>query len=178
MKKFFYDKKIILIYIFTILVLLIGVTYALSSASSSLGLTTALIGIDGDAYGSPTFDSSNLDFKPILDTNVEENTDNVIKIDFSVGGADSYNNDNLIYDIALNGSDVNCNLFSPYIMESWIPFLKGTLTILLLLAVKWTIPILMPKHTTKLTYDIFVVMAVMTLVNIIIVYLLALNYPH
>lgn len=68
------------------------------------------------------------------------------------------------------------HLFSPYIMESWIPFLKGTLTILLLLAVKWTIPILMPKHTTKLTYDIFVVMAVMTLVNIIIVYLLALNY--
>ena len=112
--KFFYDRRIVFVYLFTIIFLILGTTYALQSGSSILGLTTAIVKIDETAYGSTTFDSSELDFKPILDSEVEASEDNVIKVDFTVGGAETNNNENIIYDIALNELEVNCNLISPY----------------------------------------------------------------
>ena len=124
MKKVFNDKRIIFIYVITILVLVTGITYALQSTSLSLGLNTALIGIDEDAYGSTSFDTTNLDFRPILDSEVETSENKVIKIDFLVGGASTNNNDHIIYDIALNELKVNCSLLSPYI--KWKLIKNGT----------------------------------------------------
>lgn len=112
------DKRIALIYFIVITVLLLGFTYALVNGDITFNVTTAMIGIDESIYGDTTFDSSNLDLKPILDSTVgtSSSENNVMKIEFKVRGASTNNaSDNIIYDIALNDLDVNCNLLSPYI---------------------------------------------------------------
>ena len=118
------DKRIILIYLLVFLVLIIGFAYALNSNSIAINTNTALIGIDESAYGNTSFDSADLDFKPILDSDVETSLNNVIKINFAVGGAETNNADNIIYDIALNDLDVNCSLLSSYI--KWKLLKNGT----------------------------------------------------
>ena len=109
------NKKILYIYIVVILALVLGVTYAIGTYSIALNVTTAVIELDTEAYGNTTFSFEDIDFKPILDSEVETNTQNVIKIDFTVGGASTNNNDNIIYDIALADLNIDCNLLSPYI---------------------------------------------------------------
>ncbi|MCI6265720.1 MAG: InlB B-repeat-containing protein [Erysipelotrichaceae bacterium] len=122
--KNFQDKRIISIYLIVFALLIIGVTYALQSSSLAFQTSTALIQIDETAYGNTSFDSSNLEFKPILDSAVETSTNNVIKIEFKVGGAEANNANNIIYDIALNDLEVNCSLLSPYI--KWKLLKNGT----------------------------------------------------
>lgn len=112
------DKRIALIYFIVIAMLLLGFTYALVNGDIAFNVTTAMIGIDESIYGNTIFDSSNLDLKPILDNTVgtSSSEDNVIQIEFKVRGASTNDaSDNIIYDIALNDLDVNCNLLSPYI---------------------------------------------------------------
>ena len=56
------------------------------------------------------------DINNIVNNRIEEKVDNIIKIDFTVGGASNNDEDvDIIYDIALNDLEVNCNLLSPYI---------------------------------------------------------------
>lgn len=124
MKTIFQDKRILMIYILVIILIGLGFTYAISSANISLGLTTGIVRIDEKAYGNTEFDASNLDLVPILDSEVEKNEENVIKIDFTVGGASTNNNDNIIYDIALKDLEVNCDLLSPYV--KWKLVKNGT----------------------------------------------------
>lgn len=114
-KKIIEDKRILSLYIIVIFVLVIGVTYALGTYTQGLNITTGLIAVDASAYGSTNFDTSKIDFRPILDSEVTTNTENIIKIDFTVGGASTNNNDNIIYDIALADLQIHCDLISPYI---------------------------------------------------------------
>ena len=114
-QKIIKNKKILSIYIVVILALVLGVTYAIGTYSIALNVTTAVIELDTEAYGNTTFSFEDIDFKPILDSEVETNTQNVIKIDFTVGGASTNNNDNIIYDIALADLDMDPKLFSSYI---------------------------------------------------------------
>ena len=118
------DIRIIFLYIIVVIMLLIGFTYAISEKNLALTINTAQIEIDESAYGETTFNTNNLDFRPILDTDVETLANNVIKIDFMVGGASTNNTDNIIYDIALNDLSVNCELLSPYI--KWKLIKNGT----------------------------------------------------
>lgn len=97
-------------------IILLGITYAIQNSSSFFKARTATIKIDEDAYGETEFDASNLNFIPILDDEVEIKSDNVIRIDFKVGG--NKNNSDLndiIYDIALNDLELDCDLVSPYL---------------------------------------------------------------
>ena len=111
----FKDKRILSIYIIVIIAIFTGVTYALQSSSIAFNLTTAIVRIDEEAYGDTTFDSSNLDMIPILDSEVETRTDNVLKIDFTVGGHESNNASKpIIYDIALIDLSMDCELISEY----------------------------------------------------------------
>lgn len=113
-----YKRRFFVLYAVVIILLIIGFTYALITDSLSFNTTTAMIGIDEAVYGSTTFDSSELDFKPILDSTVgtSSSENNVIQIDFNVRGASTNNaSDDIIYDIALNDLNVNCTLLSPYI---------------------------------------------------------------
>ena len=126
MKKYFQDKRILMVYIVAILLISLGITYALSTSTISLGLTTGIVKIDESAYGNTEFDSSNLTLTPIIDSEVEDesNQNNVMKIEFTVGGASTNNNDNIIYDIAIKDLTANCVLLSPYV--KWKLVKNGT----------------------------------------------------
>lgn len=115
MKSIVKDKQIFVVYVFVIILLGLGISYALSNADLSLSLTSAMVRIDEKAYGDTEFDSSNLEMIPILDSEVESKEDNIIKIDFTVGGASTNNNDHIIYDVVLKDLSVNCELLSPYL---------------------------------------------------------------
>jgi hypothetical protein len=118
------DKRILTIYIVVICSLTVGFSYALNNVALGFNISTALIAVDDSAYGDTTFDSSNLNFIPILDSDVEISTYEVIRIDFMVGGASTNNASNIIYDIALVDLEVDCGLLSPYI--KWKLVKNGT----------------------------------------------------
>ena len=124
MKNIVKDKRIFIVYVFVVILLGLGISYALSNANLSLSLTSAIVRIDEKAYGDTEFDSSSLEMVPILDSEVESKKDNIIKIDFTVGGASSNNNNNIIYDVVLKDLNVNCELLSPYL--KWKLVKNGT----------------------------------------------------
>lgn len=124
MKKIMEDKRILFMYIFVFVFLGLGITYALENGTLALNINTALIRVDESAYGDTTFNMDDLELRPILDSAVETSTDNVIKIEFKVGGASSNTADNIIYDIALNDLQVSCELLSPYM--KWKLLKNGT----------------------------------------------------
>lgn len=97
-------------------IILLGITYAIQNSSSLFKGSTATIKIDEEAYGETSFDSTNIHLIPILDDEVEIRSDNVIRIDFKVGGAkENTEKNDIIYDIALNELEIDCNLISPYL---------------------------------------------------------------
>ncbi|MBR3161710.1 MAG: hypothetical protein IKF19_03160 [Bacilli bacterium] len=97
-------------------IILLGITYAIQNSSSIFKGRTATIKIDEEAYGDTEFDNTNIKFIPIKDDEVEISSDNVIRIDFRVGGAkENTDKNDIIYDIALNDLEVDCNLISPYL---------------------------------------------------------------
>ena len=97
-------------------IILLGITYAIQNSSSLFKGRTATIKIDEDAYGETKFDASSLNLVPILDNEVEIMSNNVIRIDFKVGGdKDNSDKNDIIYDIALNDLEIDCNLISPYV---------------------------------------------------------------
>jgi len=120
MGAIFKDKKILVFYIMVVLNIIVGISYASTSTSErqkdSFYVNT--IRLDEEVYGELQFDSSNLDFKPILDNTIYTNDDNVIEIDFLVGGSSLNDTDNIIYDISLSNLNIDCNLISPYL--KWI----------------------------------------------------------
>lgn len=114
--KLLQDKRILCIYIITIILIIVGIAYAYQVSGLDTSQTTAYLNIDEAAYGPNTFDSTNIDLIPILDKDIE-NTDNnnVIKIEFNVGGAKENKRKNIVYDIALVDLLLNCELLSPYV---------------------------------------------------------------
>lgn len=106
---------IIILGIFMILILIIGITYAVSPDSLFRSMLGEKIQIDESAYGENQFDSSEIEMIPILDKDVQKRENNVIHISFLVGGAKSNTIDNIIYDIALNELEIDCSLLSPYL---------------------------------------------------------------
>lgn len=108
----FIDKRIVATYIIVIIVLLLGVTYALIRTSVAIRATTTSLTV---AYQSK-FDNSNINFVPILDENVEEDGNNVIKIDFEVGGTEENPKDiELIYDVTLVDLNIDEALRNQYL---------------------------------------------------------------
>jgi len=114
-KKITEDKRILSFYVVVLLALGIGFTFALSNASLAFNIGTAIIKVDEEAYGDTWFSSYDIEFVPILDSELESSTDSVVKIDFKVGGANTNNGNNIIYDIALVDLQMDCSLLSPYI---------------------------------------------------------------
>ena len=98
------------------------INYDMNCAKRVQGMIKNMVGskisIDEEAYGDNELDTSNLDMKPIQDSNVTTSSDNVIKIDFGVKGASSNTtpaSGKYIYDVALTGLEINCNLLSEYV---------------------------------------------------------------
>lgn len=110
------NRKFIIIYCLIAAILIVMATsYAINTKSPLKSLVTKTIRIDEEAYGNIIFDSSELDFKPILDEKIKENDSNVVHIDFRVGGDETNDAEDIVYDIALVNLDLDCNLLSPYL---------------------------------------------------------------
>jgi len=113
---FFRNKKtIILICIFVGLICIFFGTYALEPELFTRRIITKILRIDEDVYGDTILDTSELDLRPILDKNMETSIDNVIHIEFTVGGSNLNNVQNIVYDIALADLEIDCDLISPYV---------------------------------------------------------------
>ena len=110
MKKI--DKRIIFVYIFFIGIILLGITYALTSPDIGFNVASANIEINYNDNNNGTINLTNIKLIPILDSDVDSNTDNVIRINFTVSGNNPPSN--AIYDIALNNLVVDNNLLSRY----------------------------------------------------------------
>jgi len=111
-------KLIVFTYVIVIFLIMLGIAYAYNTSSVAFNADTGVYGIDEDIYGSTTFDSTNLKLSPILDSEVEENVDNVIKIDFKVKGADfNPTNKEIIYDVALTDLHLDCQLLNSEYMK-------------------------------------------------------------
>lgn len=108
-------SRIIILFIF-VLVIIVSFTYAGYLGMNLNRAFGKVFRIDEEAYGENHFDSSNLEFIPILDDEVNRNSNNLIYIDFRVGGSElNDDEENIIYDIALVDLEVDCNLLSPYL---------------------------------------------------------------
>ena len=108
-------NKSFVIGVFLFALLLIHFTYANQPDSLFKRMNGENIGIDEEAYGSTSFDTTDIELVPILDKDVIEREENVIHISFLVGGAKDNTVNNIIYDVALNDLRVDCNLISPYV---------------------------------------------------------------
>jgi len=118
-----YKKITITIGFVSILILMLLTTYATVTEITKKGVITKVIKIDEDAYGEFAFDSSNLNFTPMLDSEVSSLSNKVIYMNFRVGGSELNTAENIIYDIALVDLQVDCNLLSPYL--KWQLFKNG-----------------------------------------------------
>ena len=98
-----------------LLLTILYLTYSMNQGNSRKELTGSIIKIDEEAYGKTEFNNDKLELKPILDKNVNKESNNVIYISFNVGGSKENNTDQIIYDIALADLNIDCNLLSPYV---------------------------------------------------------------
>ena len=116
LKEFIKNKKNLISLSIVILFGFIFInTYANNADLAIQSIISKAIYIDDEAYGENVFDSSNLEFSPILDEDVNKNNNHVIYIPFYVGGASTNNTNNIVYDIALVDLEVDCELLSPYV---------------------------------------------------------------
>lgn len=110
------NKKVIFIEVLLIILLLLILgTYAANVMNPEKSIITKTLRIDEEAYGNNVFDSSNLEFRPILDTNVETETNHIVNINFNVGGSAANDEENIVYDIALVDLEISCELLSKYL---------------------------------------------------------------
>lgn len=124
MKTLLKDKRFIIICIFTIVIITFSLSYGRVRLLPEFSLNSETVQLDLEAYGNTRLDTTNLNLVPILDTNVESNKDQVIKVDFTVGGSKENEIDDIIYDIALNDLEIDCSLLSPYL--KWKLVKNGT----------------------------------------------------
>ena len=110
-------KNSVLIIVSIIILISALIVGSLAIVNSPRSKTTyfSTLKLDEEAYGNTTFDTSNLNFKTILDKNVKTSLNNVIHITFRVGGNKENNTEEPSYDIALQDLEVDCNLLSPYV---------------------------------------------------------------
>ena len=75
---------VILVELLIIIGVVAGITYALYNVNNRLILKTSKLGIDTEVYGDTYIDSSNITLVPIMDKEVANNFNNVLRINFNV----------------------------------------------------------------------------------------------
>lgn len=110
-------KRLIAVTLFVIslLLTLVYMTYSLNQGFRQKEVVANIIKIDEEAYGETEFSNNNLELKPILDKDVKKDSNNLIYIEFNIGGAEENDRDDVIYDIALADLEIDCELLSPYV---------------------------------------------------------------
>ena len=105
--------------IFMISIIFIWLLYSKTLANIntpwSKNISFSTLKLDENAYGQTEFDAGRINLKPILDKDIETKLDNVIYIDFRVGGNKENDAIEPIYDISLVDLKIDCDLLNPYL---------------------------------------------------------------
>ena len=107
------STKFIIFEIIIMMIGVIGITLAVSYVMNSVNINVDTANLAIDYNGNLTLPSVNL--VPILDSEVESNTENVMRINFSVKGASTNPNIPIIYDVILSDLVVDSALKSEYV---------------------------------------------------------------
>ena len=107
------STKFIIFEIIIMMIGVIGITLAVSYVMNSVNINVDTANLAIDYNGNLTLPSVNL--VPILDSEVESNTENVMRINFSVKGASTNPNIPIIYDVILSDLVVDTALKSEYV---------------------------------------------------------------
>ena len=107
------STKFIIFEIIIMMIGVIGITLAVSYVMNSVNINVDTANLAIDYTGNLTLPSVNL--IPILDSEVESNTKNVMRINFSVKGASTNPNIPIIYDVILSDLVVDTALKSEYV---------------------------------------------------------------
>ena len=107
------STKFIIFEIIIMMIGVIGITLAVSYVMNSVNINVDTANLAIDYTGNLTLPSVNL--VPILDSEVESNTENVMRINFSVKGASTNPNIPIIYDVILSDLVVDTELKSEYV---------------------------------------------------------------
>ena len=107
------STKFIIFEIIIMMIGVIGITLAVSYVMNSVNINVDTANLAIDYNGNLTLPSVNL--VPILDSEVESNTENVMRINFSVKGASTNPDIPIIYDVILSDLVVDTELKSEYV---------------------------------------------------------------
>ena len=107
------STKFIIFEIIIMMIGVIGITLAVSYVMNSVNINVDTANLAIDYNGNLTLPSVNL--VPILDSEVESNTENVMRINFSVKGASTNPDIPIIYDVILSDLVVDSALKSEYV---------------------------------------------------------------
>lgn len=107
------STKFIIFEIIIMMIGVIGITLAVSYVMNSVNINVDTANLAIDYNGNLTLPSVNL--VPILDSEVESNTENVMRINFSVKGASTNPNIPIIYDVILSDLVIDSALKSEYV---------------------------------------------------------------
>ena len=107
------STKFIIFEIIIMMIGVIGITLAVSYVMNSVNINVDTANLAINYTGNLTLPSVNL--VPILDSEVESNTENVMRINFSVKGASTNPNIPIIYDVILSDLVVDTALKSEYV---------------------------------------------------------------
>ena len=108
-----YNTKFILFEIIVIMLGIIGVTFAASYIMKNINVNVDTASLAVDYTGSLTLPK--VDLLPIDDSSVDTNTDNVMRINFTVKGASSNPNIPIIYDVILSDLEIDSELKNEYL---------------------------------------------------------------
>ena len=107
------NTKFIIFEIIVIMLGIIGVTFAVSYVMDSINVNVDTAQLAVDYTGNLTLPKVNL--TPIEDSSVSTNTENVMRINFTVKGASSNPNIPIIYDVILSDLKIDTELKSEYL---------------------------------------------------------------
>ena len=108
-----YNTKFILFEIIVIMLGIIGVTFAASYIMKNINVNVDTATLAVDYTGSLTLPK--VDLEPIEDSFVDTNTDNVMRINFTVKGANINPNIPIIYDVILSDLEIDKELKNEYL---------------------------------------------------------------
>ena len=115
--------KVIIFEIIVIVLAIVGITLAVSYYMNSIDVDISNANVALDYTGTTTLPTVNL--MAIADTDVSTNTNNVLRVNFSVKGTNANPNKDIIYDVILDNLNIPCYLKQEYV--KWQLYKNNTL---------------------------------------------------
>lgn len=108
------NLRVLVLEIFVIILAIVGITLALTYVMNQININATASNLAVDYTGSLTLPTTSL--YPIEDSKVATNTENVMRVNFSVKGASTNSTtDSIIYDVILSDLNIDCELKNEYL---------------------------------------------------------------